>query len=326
MIRLGIIGLGKQGREHLAAASGASLANIVVAQDIVEDARDAVAADYPSLELVTSIADLSRFQLDGLVMALPHHCYEDIWPQVLSLGVPILKEKPLGRNLEEVNHFLQMAEEANCSLQTAIQRRAHPSYIELEKRLRNKGRVKEIRARLHLGFDPQGSSGSWRAERKTAGGGALLDCGYHLIDLVHFLIGRFELLSSGLWDSDGHMLATFPARIETEARLVGRQGNTWIVIESLVGGRKDEEGRYQKFESVEVLTDQHKFVANREGLVCNGEPVFRCRRDWDVAMAAQLDSFASNIQNDTWHAQEHWDQIPIMKLIDQAYLGSFAAS
>ena len=46
--------------------------------------------------------------------------------KVIQAGLPILKEKPLARTMEEPGEFIRMATRGKVVLQTAIQRRTHP--------------------------------------------------------------------------------------------------------------------------------------------------------------------------------------------------------
>lgn len=147
----------------------------------------------------------------------------------------MLKEKPLGRDIKEAQHFVNTAREQGCPIQTAIQRRQHPSYIFVKDQLKNQT-ITELRAHLHLGFAIElDSPNTWRSDRKTSGGGALLDSGYHLIDLIHYLIGQFELINACLWDGDKLIQAESDS-VESEAILLGRQASTWVKIESKVSG------------------------------------------------------------------------------------------
>lgn len=308
-LRLGIIGLGNQGQEHLSAASKSDAVQFVVGIDPSTESRRKAQRLQPALAIAEDALALAEYALDGLVIALPHHCYTDIWGDVLTLGLPILKEKPLGRSLDESLQLLTQAQQSGCYVQTAIQRRHHPSYQALKQQISASGeRPLEAHAHLHLGFDTSVENTTWRGDRATAGGGALLDSGYHLIDLLHYLIGPFDLVAASLWQGD---TPVNEQQIDDQAMLVGRGERCWVMLESSVGKQKSEE--------VVIKTATNIWSANREGVWCNGHLISEHTRGWERAMCSQLDTFAHNLRYGTWNSDMIWDQIPAMRLIDSAY-------
>jgi len=120
--------------------------------DINEQTRNSAADKRPTLKLASSLDALMKHHLDGLILALPHHVYAEEWEKLLSFGLPILKEKPLGRNLTEARSFVRKAWEKECPLQTAIQRREHPSYKHLLNLLKER-KVSDVHFAMHLGFE-----------------------------------------------------------------------------------------------------------------------------------------------------------------------------
>lgn len=320
-LRLALVGLGNQGQEHLMAAKACTNVEFVAGVDPSESTRTAVAARYPELclQLVSDLRDLAPGTIDAWVIALPHHCYESIWDAVLASGLPILKEKPLGRSYDEALSLLQRARAAGCPVQTAIQRRHHPSYQRLKQALLERNaQIEEIHAHLHLGFAATtGDEGSWRGDLQTAGGGALLDAGYHLVDLIHYLTGPFDLVSSSLWR--GQQLAGAD-EIDDRAWLMGRSERCWVMLDSWRAGHPNPEtGKLQKSESVRLKTNQGLWEANREGVWHNGVCLDSMERDWLHAMVEQLETFARHIRSGQWHDATIWDQLPAMRVIDEAY-------
>ncbi|MEI6706067.1 MAG: Gfo/Idh/MocA family oxidoreductase [Methylococcales bacterium] len=325
-IRLGLVGMGNQGQEYLRAEKYCQQVKIIAAYDTSPTIQQKISSNYPDITIVESLVQLQAQRLDGLILALPHHCYDEIWQELLAFNCPLLKEKPLGRNIKEAQHFINTAKEQGCPIQTAIQRRQHPSYIFLKDQLKNQT-ITELRAHLHLGFAIElDSPNTWRSDRKTSGGGALLDSGYHLIDLTHYLIGQFELINACLWDGDKLIQAESDS-VESEAILLGRQGSTWVKIESKVSGEACANSKtgYKKSEAIEIVTTENSYLANREGVWKNNQPIFHCQRDWEKAIAQQIDDFANNITHNHWNNRIIWDQLPAMQMIERAYSLVFTA-
>lgn len=309
-IRLGLIGLGNQGREHLTAVTGLNDIQFVCGFDPAPEAAALAKQIQPALSCVNTIADIAAFQLDGLVLALPHFVYDTLWPELLKLKLPLLKEKPLGRDLDEAMRFLAQAKSAGCPLQTAIQRRHHPSYAFLKNLLATENcQIYEAHAKLHLGFSRSGKEDSWRNQKALSGGGALLDAGYHMVDLLHYMIGSFDLVSAALW-LDGQLCQQ--QDVEDQVLLIARNRQCWITLDAQVYADKKEE-------SLKLMTSNGYYHANRESVWHNEQLIFSANKQWQQAMQQQLRLFSQNISKKNWHDTLIWDQIPAMRVIEDAY-------
>lgn len=325
-IKAVILGLGNQACEHLTASIGHPDVKIIAGVDPNTERHQKIQDEFSELNLqfFNDIQDLQNSQLefDALILALPHHAYESIWDQIMKIGKPLLKEKPLGRNYQEAKRFMLTARNAGCGLQTAIQRRHHPSYQYLLKYLQdNQIQIYELHAHLHLGKKPQlptaVTNNMWRNNRQLSGGGALLDVGYHLVDLVQFIVGDFEVVSSTMWNETG-----IDNGINNEDRcwLMGCTSDIWLMLDTWVQGEPNAEGGLNKSELIELYTNQGIICANREGVWCDHKLLFETNKQWEEAMKNQLTQFAQHIIHDDWGHNSIWDQLPAMRTIDKAYL------
>ena len=309
LVRLGLVGLGKQGQEHFDASKNCKKARIVACCDTSEDKRELFKTSFPDIPCYGDLEDLLRVgELDGLVLALPHHVYSECLDKIKNWGKPVLKEKPLARNLSEAFAFLEPAGGKGGNLRTGIQRRKHPTYARLKEEICHKD-IRALELVLHLGFDPLKEPLDWRGDQKKVGGGALLDSGYHMIDLAIFLIGSFEVVSANLWLGDKPAGSKM---IETDATIIGRSGKTWVRIESKVGGK-------EKKEVVRVATPNEIYRADRESLSVDQNEIFCCSNTWKQAMATQIDAFAEDILEKKLDQPEVWEQLAVMRIIENAY-------
>lgn len=320
-LRCVVVGLGNQAFEHLQAAQNHP--DVLIVAGVDQD----VQRHYKATSLLTdmrcffSLQELheSKLEFDAFILALPHHVYASIWQNILDFKKPLLKEKPLGRDYQEAKHFMSTAQASGCYLQTAIQRRQHPSYQFLASFIKQNGlRVDEIHAHLHLGKGGanNGANLGWRNDRKQAGGGALLDAGYHLVDLLQYLIGDFEVVSATMWN-DGR--ADNGDDLEDRSWLFACTSQTWIAIDTWVRGLPDGQGGFIKSELVNLKTDMGIIVANREGVWLDDKKLFGGEKQWQLAMQAQLSNFANNVRAGRWDEDVIWDQLPAMRKIEEAY-------
>ena len=322
MANFGLIGLGGQGFDHLEASRFTKRAKIISVCDTRNSVLELAREKFPGIRTCLSIDEMlsTKKDLCGLVLALPHHVYAQKWEQVESFGLPILKEKPLGRNMGEALGFLSIASSPGVFVKTAIQRRHHPSYRFLFDRLRNSENlttIHEIYGVLHLGKLAGGNNNldSWRANSLLAGGGALLDCGYHLVDLVTSLSGQMELVSARLW------VQGKPATnemIEDQANLYAKAGNSWIFMEIRRDG-EIKDGHPQKKEEIRLSTSDGEYKADRTGVWLDGTQLMTCDSSWLEALVDQLDDFADDIENRRVDHFAIWEQAPVMRVIERAY-------
>jgi len=315
-VNLALIGAGPQGLDHLIAAVQTENTNFTCVAESNSIRAKTVAKQYPDLRVYSNYKELIATEtVDGIVIALPHHLYAEIWRDLLSYRLPILKEKPLARNLTEAHRFLSSAQNAGCAVVTAIQRREHPSYCYLKQQI-HEDVVRTATATYHLGRDPTVISAEWRGDGVKSGGGALLDCGYHMIDLMTYLVGPMEVVACNLW-----ALNTPCTRhtVETEVSVLCRSGTSWVNIDSQVGGKQTADGKYQKFECVELETNECVWQADRQFVFRDGIKVFSCERTWDNAMTRQLDEFADRINTNQFDDNIVWEQLAIMQVIESAY-------
>lgn len=166
---------------------------------------------------------------------------------------------------------------------------------------------------------PAGQAPSWRGHHAQAGGGALLDLGYHLVDLALGFVGPFELVSAVML-AQGRLAR--PNELEDRVMLRGRQAGAWISLDSWVHGEPDPAtGGCRKDEGLWLRTERGVWRADRSHVWQDGvdTPLHSAPRDWGLAMARQLDEFAQRMDSGDWFDPQVWDQLPAMRLIDQAY-------
>lgn len=329
MIKLAMIGLGNQGQEHLAAAKMCQHACFVAGMDASADTVRRTAERYPDLWLTTSVDELLNpaNKLDGMVMALPHHIYPEVMGKVIQAGLPILKEKPLARTMEEAREFIRMATRGKVVLQTAIQRRTHPSYRFLKQAIAATT-VLQADFALNLGIARVPGAENWRTERTRSGGGALLDCGYHMVDLALFLLGDFDLVSATVF-RDGRPCAT--KEVDDAFMMTARRNTTWFTLQARVYNDADtvRPDGYPKREECRVQAENGYWRADRAGVIWHpnqgpAEVLMTCAKEWESAMAKQLDDFALNLsRGEQAQTDVLWEQQPAQQLIQQGYQLAF---
>jgi predicted dehydrogenase len=108
--------------------------------------------------------------------------------QLADAKIHILKEKPLATNIAEAIQIREVVRQSGIKLVVNVPRRYNPLFRSFEQLRSHIGRVFCFDFRYTQNI-PDLSLG-WRARRKEAGGGCLVDMGYHAIDLVQWYFGR----------------------------------------------------------------------------------------------------------------------------------------
>jgi predicted dehydrogenase len=124
---------------------------------------------------------------DFAIVATPHGTHLEIAKELLARRIPFLKEKPFAVNLHEARELADLVERHAGHMRLCVQRHYHPLYVYGRKALLHLGTLRHFAARYQLNADRY--YWGWRSRPETAGGGAVIDMGYHLIDLLYWYFG-----------------------------------------------------------------------------------------------------------------------------------------
>ena len=200
-IKLGVFGLGLIGQQRLKAAIklGVSENNIVVFDPNIA-VRDKLADTQVSF--VANSDDFFSQQLDRIIIGTPHNIILEASTKSLNTGALVLLEKPMGRNLLEARSIFSLQNSNRLSI--GFNYRFMPGVIHLKKLLVSDslGSLTSINLELGHGGSPKDKD-SWKLSPEISGGGALLDPGIHLIDLLLYLFDAktedITILGSASW-------------------------------------------------------------------------------------------------------------------------------
>ena len=118
-------------------------------------------------------------------MSVPPSVGAEIVSACAKRGIHLWKDTPLARSLEEGVVLARMMDKANCKFAVGTQRRFVRSYLRAKELSSKIGQV--FLARAHYLFNWSDDLG-WRGDKEAAGGGALLELGYHPIDMLLWML------------------------------------------------------------------------------------------------------------------------------------------
>jgi predicted dehydrogenase len=252
---------------------------------------------------------LSATQPQAVVVAVPPAFTAGIQTICAQQGIAILAEKPLAVSLPELARLQDNYQKHPVPLVVGVQRRSHPTYAFLRSVIRKADNPpSELAVRIVLGRSTEETPDGHRADPALAGGGILLDLGYHALDLAQFLLEYpIEPVSCTL-----STLNDLAPHLEYSAHLLGRAGTTWVRIIIERCGEKSELVQAKFPEG--VWQADREFVTSPEGSVD-----FTTSRTWDQAETGCLEQLARHIKNGTSNSEDLWDHLAILEIIEHAY-------
>ena len=134
---------------------------------------------------------IAEAQLDAVDICLPHHLHADAIIAAAEAGLHVLCEKPLCLTVEEAAAITEVAARTGVTIMCAHNQLFFPTVAEAKRMLDSRmfGRVYEVRTTDSFYNDFTPESMGWRAHTATAGGGELIDTGYHPLYLLQHLAG-----------------------------------------------------------------------------------------------------------------------------------------
>ncbi|MBQ5972977.1 MAG: Gfo/Idh/MocA family oxidoreductase [Oscillospiraceae bacterium] len=195
-IRLGLIGCGGMGGEHLAGMSELmDIADVTAACDINPKTLETavgVLSKVAGHEIFacSDYKDLTDY-VDAVVVVLPHHLHYEVGTFFARRGKHVLMEKPMCNTEEECVNLIEACEENHVTLMTAYPVRYWPEIVKL-KELIDSGEYGElfnmsIWTEQYTKYPP---SSGWALSAKKLGGGQFFSHGCHYVDVLLWFLGE----------------------------------------------------------------------------------------------------------------------------------------
>jgi perosamine synthetase len=186
-----LIGAGRRGLGVHVPALAASRALRLVA---VVETSERMALLQATSELNVSLHNSLAAGLEAsnpalAIVATPHNSHVELAQSLLEAGVPTLVEKPPARNAAELAQLIQASKDYRTPLATILPLRYKAKYRQFIRWLRSPD-LTDATVNIVADVPSWPGIGNWRLSREHAGGGVLIDLGYHYLDLVVANLGR----------------------------------------------------------------------------------------------------------------------------------------
>ena len=290
-----VVGLGRQASQvHLPAVTNSLNFELIAVCDLESEKTEAIGKQY-SVPGYTDLNDLINgedFQV--AIVSVPHCDYLSVIEKLSTAGKHIIKEKPFATDIDEALKILQLVN-GKVYLGVTLQRRFNPIYRIFHDFKESIGKIYTIEGTYTMNI-PSLDEG-WRARKEFSGGGALVDMGYHMVDLSIWYFGMptsVTALTTGgnrlnqNYDVEDTVHLLFGYHLESPSdKFIG---NFFI---SRVGTNKQE---YIKARGTDGVVETSRGLIRLLDL--NGNEIKRIEHQdsWYSAPVEQLDHFAEEIR------------------------------
>ena len=150
-------------------------------------------------QVAANFDKLLAADVDLVDLCTPNFIHAEEILKAAAANKDIYCEKPLASNLAEAEEIMNKIEGKSLKNQIAFVYRFAPAVAQAHALLKNKviGEVQFAKVEYyHSRYLNPELPISWRLEKESSGGGALVDLGSHMIDLSRFLLDEVESLSA----------------------------------------------------------------------------------------------------------------------------------
>ncbi len=186
-MKWGIVGFGSISKNRFLPAldknEGSELSAVVTAHpDKVKEALKG-----REIGIFQNIGELE--EIDAVYIASPNALHLSQTKECAKKGINILCEKPMALNVAEAKEILSVCEKNGVTFGVANMGRFNGYNIGARKIIQSGtlGKIGIVKADFSF-LNTQRNA--WRYDRRMSGGGAIMDIGVHLVNSIHFILGK----------------------------------------------------------------------------------------------------------------------------------------
>lgn len=198
--KVGIVGCGAILPRHLEAIESNKNFQLVAICDIQESLVNSLAKKL-NVKSYTKFEDMVLSgNVDFITIATPNSLHYDQAIFALKNNCDVLIEKPATFTSSEINDILEVAKNENQKAHCVLQVRLNPT-VQLVKQVLAKNLLGDIRGVnfIQRWQRPLEYFTGWRSE-PSIGGGTLYEVGIHYLDVMQYLFGKPEVVSSKTYE------------------------------------------------------------------------------------------------------------------------------
>ncbi len=192
VVRVGVVGAGGIGAEHLKHLHDNEQANLTAVCDIVKVSADQAAEKYGAVPYQDFNEMLTKERLDALFLCVPPFAHGDMEEKAAERSIHLFVEKPVGLSMEAVEQKAEAIRKSGIIAGTGYCLRYLDTVQKAKAYLEGK-KIAMVRAHRFGGFVPVPW---WRDMAKS--GGQLIEQTTHNLDLLLYLAGEVSKVSADM--------------------------------------------------------------------------------------------------------------------------------
>lgn len=205
-IRVAVVGTGAISQiVHVPILAEREDVDLVALADLDEHKAATIARRFGVEQVISPDEALDRDDLDAVVLCTPNHVHEETSIRALEAGKHVFVERPLAPTSAAARRVVEAAEGSGKALVVGLAHRFRPEVAALRSFVAGGelGALYAVRGSWLTRRVPV-LRPTWRQERATAGGGALVELGVPALDLCLWIVGFPEIkrISCVLQDGD----------------------------------------------------------------------------------------------------------------------------
>ena len=299
----GVIGCGVIAPWHARAVKNILVAELIAVCDVIPEKAEKIKEEFGAQYAYADYHELlARDDVDVVSICTPSGMHADMGMDAARAGKHVMTEKPIDIALERIDRLVQVCSEQKVKLACIFQRRTSNLWQRV-KRTIDEGKLgRMVLASAYLKYfrsQEYYDSAGWRGTWALDGGGALMNQGVHMIDLLRWIMGPVDTVF-GLAD---HLAR----KIEVE--------------DTAVAAIKFKSGAFGTLEGTTSVTPgmnhRMEFHGEKGTILVDGEGVAR----WDVpgedreAVVKELEDRVGSAASDPTAISTYGHQVQIADLI-----------
>ncbi len=189
-LKIGVVGAGNIARSaHLPAYKQCSNCTPVAICDIDLERAQAAAKDFGIPEVYSSVEEmLANADIDAVDICTWNNAHAPVLIAAANAGKHVICEKPLAMNLSDALLMEKAVKENNIIFFLAVPSRFGYANMYLRDMYDN-GELGDVYYAKTSYVRRRGTPSGWFTDKKTSGGGPIIDIGVHRIDAAWYLMG-----------------------------------------------------------------------------------------------------------------------------------------
>lgn len=197
-IRFGIIGCGVIAPSHARGITGTPEAELVAVCDVIEERATKLSTDFGGPAVYTDYRKmLAEAGVDAVSVCVPSGLHGQVTIDAARAGKHIMCEKPVEITLPKIDAMIAACHESNVKLGVIFQRRTAPMWHKVKKAVDDGLLGKIVLGDAYLKYfrsQEYYDSGDWRGTWELDGGGALMNQGVHMVDILRWIMGPIDTI------------------------------------------------------------------------------------------------------------------------------------